>query len=103
MLQDRQDESEPLLEGSSNDEAEDHSLDNRRIPKSLRAVILPVFAGAVVNAVEKICYHPAVSAVALCCYSMVEPSIISAGQLLPEREQCFLSPTFMQERQQDCG
>ena len=46
----------------------------------MRAVLLPVLAGAVVNAVEKICYYPAVSAVALCCYSMVEPSIISAGQ-----------------------
>lgn len=67
--------------GSRSEEscASDASEERRTLPKSLKSVILPVIAGAVVNAAEKICYYPAVSAVALCCYSMVEPSVISAG------------------------
>lgn len=48
-------------------------------PQTLLGLVLPVLAGSVVHAVETVCYFPAVSAVALCCYSMVEPSVFSAG------------------------
>lgn len=51
-------------------------------PQTLIGLVLPCLAGAVVHAAERICFYQKVAAVALCCYSMVEPSVLSAGPQL---------------------
>ena len=56
------------------------TLQEEEEPRSVISLVLPCIAGAAVHATEAACFFPAVSAVALCCYSMVEPSIFSAGE-----------------------
>jgi len=68
---------EPLLDDDWHGQGDTGG--NLSRPTTLLGLVLPVIAGCVVHAAETVCYFPAVSAVALCCYSMVEPSIFSAG------------------------
>jgi len=67
---------EPLLEGGA---WQGEALRDAAPHPTLVGLVLPVVAGCVVHGVEMVCYFPAVSAVALCCCSMVEPSVFSAG------------------------
>ena len=61
----------------------------------MASLLLPCIAGAAVHAVETVCFYPAVSAVALCCYSMVEPSVFSAGPLLCHSQLGSASSTLL--------
>ena len=51
--------------------------------KDLLELLLPLTAGALAQALEHLASLPSFSAAALCAFSLVEPSVLSAGQPSP--------------------
>ena len=51
----------------------------------LLELLLPLAAGAVTQALERLSSLPSFAAAALCLFSLVEPSVISAGRPPPSR------------------
>lgn len=51
-------------------------------PRTILSLVLPCLAGVAVYCAESVFFYQKVAAGALCCYSMVEPSVVSAGLML---------------------
>ena len=47
-------------------------------------ILLPLAAGATVHAIEQMTSFPSIPAVALCLFSLVEPSCLSTGESTPK-------------------
>lgn len=52
--------------------------------KDLLELLLPLIAGALTQALEHLASLPSFSAAALCVFSLIEPSVLSAGQPSPK-------------------
>ena len=59
---------------------------------SLLGLLLPLLGGAAVHAAERLASYPSTAALALCLFSLVEPSCLSAG--VPHKQRCMLSPVL---------